>query len=61
MHRRAVHKLTNWHIRLLSNTKCAVTISPTSTRIGHRCISVKTIINNYMINVYNCNSDVTGK
>ena len=32
MHRCAVHKLTNWHIRLLSNTKCAVTISPTSTR-----------------------------
>ena len=41
MHRCAVHKLTNWHIRLLSNTKCAVTISPTSTRIGHGCISVK--------------------
>ena len=57
MHRCAVHKLTNWHIRLLSNTKCAVTISPTSTRI-HLC---KTIINNNIINVYNCNSDVTGK
>ena len=26
MHRCAVHKLTNWHIRLKSNTKGAVTL-----------------------------------
>ena len=44
MHRCAVHKLTNWHIRLLSNTKCAVTISPTSTRNGDTDASNNDII-----------------
>ena len=40
MHRCAVHKLTNWHIRQVSDTKRALTITSTSTRIGHRCISL---------------------
>ena len=39
MHRWAAHKLTNWHIRQVSDTKRALTITSTSTRIGHRCIS----------------------
>ena len=32
MHRCAVHKLTHWHIRQLSNTMGAVTIKSTITR-----------------------------
>ena len=60
MHRCAVHKLTNWHIRLLSNTKCGnyLAYKHENRAQMHLC---KTIINNYIINVYNCNSDVTGK
>ena len=63
MHRCAVHKLTNWHIRLLSNTKTIVCGNYLAYKYENRVQMhlCKTIINNYIINVYNCNSDVTGK
>ena len=58
MHSCAIHKLTNWHIRLISNTKGAVTsrlqVRDMVTQM-HLC---KTTINNNITNVNSCNSDV---
>ena len=46
MHRCAVHKLTNWHIRLKSNTKGAVTLRLQVRDMVTQMHLCKTTINN---------------